>query len=281
MFEKKEKLYVYIVIFFISFAVFGLIVYIWSSLFLNSKYKEINTFDNSITYENKMTDYYSNYLQNALNIMNFEQLYMNISPEYVHSISIEEPDFDTLKYNLRDRNIIGTDISIISSTYSEYSNKQYYRFKYTNGNQTKYVNIIESQPYDFEVSFEQDDISSIIPNSNVTKAINNVEYNFVVSDSTTTSISYNLTINNNSDSIYVFDFNSLNHVQLIYNDTEYINMASIALSSTSGFELTPGSSKSITLLFNVESQNQFLISGFRFLNVTIGNENNNTILVDF
>ena len=50
-------------------------------------------------------------------------------------------------------------------------------------------------------------------------------------------------------------------------------MASVANSSTVNYSLTPGSTKSIEILFNISFNNQFNINGFLLNNVKVDGAN--------
>lgn len=267
--NNKEKVLIYTSIIVIVIIIIGLIVLIWKPMIDGVRYSDINKYDTSVSYEEMMKEYYTKYLNNALNITNFDTLFNNIDSSYLDSIQIS--DKAKVKEYLKDNGLISTNINVLSVDYSTDGNVGIYRVMYTSHSKTRYVNLKETAPYKFTISFEQSDLSKISTKSNINVTKDNIKYNFKLVTTTDKSVNYKVTIENNSMTDYEFDFSLLNSFQLIYGDEKYVNMASVANSSTVDYLITPGSSKSIEVLFNIPFKNQLEINGFMFNNVKVDN----------
>lgn len=279
--EKKEKIYIYTAITIVALVVILSIIFIWGQLFTTQKYKEVNKYENDISYESTMVPYYENLVAKELKISNFEELLPHISTNYLSSVGLENASPEEIKSYLRDNGLIGAIINITSTSYSSNYDGNYYRIRYNSGKLNKYVNVIENKPYSFVITFDQGNISAIIPNSSVTKNVNEVIYNFEMVDCTSNSVTYDITISNESEYVYQYDFSALNHAQLIYDDDKLVNIATNVISSNDDYTINPGSSKTYTFIYNIDSSNQFLINGFKFTNVKIGTAEKQTVSIKF
>ncbi len=264
--DKKEKVLIYTAIVIVAIIFIIVMYFIWSPFINETQNNDLNDYDTSITYENSMCDYYRNYLSEALKVTSFDNLYGNLDDDYINTIS--DGNKENVKQYLLDNNLISMDINITNIEYSTDSINNVFRVTYTTHNMTKYVNITENRPYNFKINFEQDNLKSLINSSGET-TYDNLKYNFEILESTLNSIRYKVTITNNSEYNYEFDFSALNSLQIIDNNSHYTNMALVANSVDVDYTLTPGSSKSIEVLFNISFENQMNITGFKFNNVIL------------
>ncbi len=276
--SKKEKLYIYIAISAISLILLIVIFIIWGSYFSSFSSKNINKYDDTVTYEDIMQNYYSYTCNRILNIINYDELFTYIGDEYKNNIGIT--DKDELKSYLRDNNFISTNILINNIYYITDGINNIFKVDYNVHNKNKNAIITEKEPYIFDISFEQDDFKTILKQKSPTLNYNNIEYKFEIVSSNNNSINYKITITNNDSSTYKFDFSALNSLRLRYNGEYYVNMAAVANSPTVDYNITPGSSKSINVLFNLSFDNQYKIDGFVFNNVLVDGQNK-TIEVTF
>ena len=279
MTENKEKILVYIAIAIIIVITIVVIGLIWGASISNVDDNTINNFDPTITYEEVMTDYYKEYLAENLKLINYDILYENINPDFITSVNCNTKE--ELKDYLRNNNLISSDINIQNIEYSnDNSDNSYYRVTYIVHNITKYVNITESSPYNFLISFEQNNFDSINNNINAKVNYDSVNFDLKVIENNDTSVKYSITITNNSNDNYQFDFLSLNNVSLRYDNNKYTNMAVAVATSNEDYTITPGSSKSFDVLFNLDFSNQMKIDGIRFANVKI-NQDTTSIEISF
>ncbi len=269
--DKKEKLIIYSAISIIAIILLIVIIFIWSPTFKKFQNSNINTYDDTITYEKIMDEYYTKYLNNCLNIANFDILYDKIDRDYISSLNIENTK-ESVKNYLRDNGLISSDINILDIDYSTDGEVNIFRVLYKSYNLNKYVNIKETEPYNFTITFEQQELNSLINKKNIKASINSVIYNVETLSSNDKSIRYKITIENKSNDEYLFDFSALNSVQLVYDDFNYINMASIANSANIDYKLTPGSTKTVEVLFNISFSNQIRINKLILNDVYVNNK---------
>ena len=226
----------------------------------------INTYDDSITYESTMKQYYKKYVADNLRIDRFDELYSRIDNDYLNSIGLT--DEDEVKEYLKQNKIISMTYEINNIEMFISDSKHMFLITYTIENNQKYIIIEEEKPYNFKISFvKNNNLSELLSKTNISKTVEDVEYDMCTIDSTRNSIRMKLTIKNNSNKTYEYDFSNLNYLQLKYGNDEYVNMAAIANSSTVNYAITPGSEKSIEVLFNLSLSDQLNISGFKLNNV--------------
>lgn len=265
--NKKEKIYIYIAIAAIALILFCVIFIIWSPYFFKINSKDINKYDNSITYEDVMKNYYLHTCKRLFNILNYDELFECINDEYKNNLKIN--DKSEFRSYLRDNEFISTDVLIENVLYITDGINNIFRVTYRVHGKTKYATITENEPYKFNIRFEQEDLKSILKYKSPTLNYNNVEYKFEIESSNENSINYKITITNNDTSTYEFDFSTLHSLRIRHSGGNYVNMAAVANSPTVDYIITPGSSKSINVLFNLSFDNQYNIDGFIFNNVLV------------
>ena len=271
--EKKEKILIYSIIVIVCLIVIFAIIMIWKPMV--SKSNNFNKYNDELNYEDTMTEYYKNYISEVLKVTNFDKLYNKLNSEYLDSIGLS--DKEQVKEYLKNNNLISMKYQVNNVETYESSDNNVFLVSYTISGQEKYVNIIESLPYNFTLSFVQsNNLNQLLSDISLDRVIDNVNYDFDIIESTKEQIRIKLTITNNSEQSITYDFSNLNSFQLKYNDN-YINMAAIANSSTVNYEILPKSSKSIETLFSLAFSNQINISGARFNNVKL---NNNTYTIE-
>ena len=258
--NKKEKILIYSAIIVIITLILIVIILIWIPTFKNFKNSDANKYNNNITYEDMMKKYYTNYLNNYLKVTNFDVLYEKIDKDYMSGLDIH--DKEKMKQYLNEKDFISMDINVQNIDYAKNDEFHIYRVLYTSHGVKKYVNIKETEPYKFTITFDQQELNSLLDKNSFTLSNDYVNYKFDVITSNDKSIKYKLTIENNSNNEYIFDFSALNSIQLIYADSNYVNMAAIANSSDVNYSLAPGSTKSLEILFNISFNNQVNINGF-------------------
>lgn len=262
--EEKEKIYIYSIIIVTAIIVVLVIAIIWNPMIKNKE--TINTYDDSITYESTMKQYYKKYVADNLRIDRFDELYSRIDNDYLNSIGLT--DEDEVKEYLKQNKIISMTYEINNIEMFISDSKHMFLITYTIENNQKYIIIEEEKPYNFKISFvKNNNLSELLSKTNISNTIEDVEYDMCTIDSTRNSIRMKLTIKNNSNKTYEYDFSNLNYLQLKYGNDEYVNMAAIANSSTVNYAITPGSEKSIEVLFNLSLSDQLNISGFKLNNV--------------
>lgn len=263
--DKKEKILIYSAITLVIVLIISLIIIIWSSSLSKVQYSDINKYSD-MSYENISTNYYREYLDKNLRPNNFDILYENISSEYMSSINCETKE--DMKAYLINNHLISNDLSIVEISYTENDNYNYYRATYRAFGQVKYVNIKENKPYNYEISFEQNNINGFINKGSISELYNDeILFELEMINADSNSVKYRITINNNSIHTYKFKFNSILGAQLRYDKNKYANISALALNESETNEIEPESSKTFEFLYNIDFKDQVKIDGFLFADV--------------
>lgn len=271
--DKKEKILIYSAITLVIVLIISLIIIIWSSSLSKVQYSDINKYSD-MSYENISTNYYREYLDKNLRPNNFDILYENISSEYMSSINCETKE--DMKAYLINNHLISNDLSIVEISYTENDNYNYYRATYRAFGQVKYVNIKENKPYNYEISFEQNNINGFINKGSISELYNDeILFELEMINADSNSVKYRITINNNSIHTYKFKFNSILGAQLRYDKNKYANISALALNESETNEIEPESSKTFEFLYNIDFKDQVKIDGFLFADVKRDNESIN------
>ena len=136
-----------------------IVVVIWIFNFSGTSNNEnLNYYDKKI-YSNEMLSEYENEIVNLLNINRVEELYKKADLKFLSDNGLDEDNFKTY---LLSNNLIGNSITIVSSECIEYENVYIFRYYYKNYSDYKYVNLIETAPDEYTISFEQEKVSSDI-----------------------------------------------------------------------------------------------------------------------
>ena len=197
--EEKEKIYIYSIIIVTAIIVVLVIAIIWNPMIKNKE--TINTYDDSITYESTMKQYYKKYVADNLRIDRFDELYSRIDNDYLNSIGLT--DEDEVKEYLKQNKIISMTYEINNIEMFISDSKHMFLITYTIENNQKYIIIEEEKPYNFKISFvKNNNLSELLSKTNISNTIEDVEYDMCTIDSTRNSIRMKLTIKNNSNKTY-------------------------------------------------------------------------------
>lgn len=227
------------------------IIYIWwpkgnDSIVSNSKF----TYED-IDEKEKAIDIYKTKIMTFLTENDLEQLYQKLDEDYKAEKNITEKNYQAF---LEESGFISKNgISIGECTVNIQKDDVYvYRFKYTCNNVSKYVNVIETKPYEYTLSFEQNSIPIVnntytetnegtISSSTKTTIIDNIKYEVTKNTLRENGITYTLKITNNSDKNVEYNFDNITNVTAIMSDGKRANMGGAVISADEDI-LTPGSS---------------------------------------
>ena len=269
--NKLIKIFIILII----ILIFILIIYfIWSPTFSKLSSDGINKYEDK-NYEEEIKKYYTNYFKENLKITNFDNLFSNIDEDYLNDINIFEKN-DVKEY-LKENNYISMNINIqnIEIYDRDFGEKVLIVTYTTNGNE-RYIYIYETIPYKFKISFFRDmELNEGMLSFDKSKIVDDVEYDIDVLQTSSTNITLKINIINNSNNILKYDFSYLDSIQLVYDSEKTINIAAIANSNSSNFELTPKSSNSIEVTFNLPWSNQITISNIRINNIEMNGQKYN------
>lgn len=281
--DTNKKTFNFTLLFIIAYAVLAVlvIIYIWwpkgnDSIVSNSKF----TYED-IDEKEKAIDIYKTKIMTFLTENDLEQLYQKLDEDYKAEKNITEKNYQAF---LEESGFISKNgISIGECTVNIQKDDVYvYRFKYTCNNVSKYVNVIETKPYEYTLSFEQNSIPIVnntytetnegtISSSTKTTIIDNIKYEVTKNTLRENGITYTLKITNNSDKNVEYNFDNVTNVTAIMSDGKRANMGGAVISADEDI-LTPGSSLEKELFFAISSQDQNKIKTIRLQQVKIGDE---------
>lgn len=281
--DTNKKTFNFTLLFIIAYAVLAVlvIIYIWwpkgnDSIVSNSKF----TYED-IDEKEKAIDIYKTKIMTFLTENDLEQLYQKLDEDYKAEKNITEKNYQAF---LEESGFISKNgISIGECTVNIQKDDVYvYRFKYTCNNVSKYVNVIETKPYEYTLSFEQNSIPIVnntytetnegtISSSTKTTIIDNIKYEVTKTILRENGITYTLKITNNSDKNVEYNFDNITNVIAIMSDGKRANMGGTVISADEDI-LTPGSSLEKELFFAISSQDQNKIKTIRLQQVKIGDE---------
>lgn len=281
--DTNKRKFNFTLLFIIAYAVLAVlvIIYIWwpkgnDSIVSNSKF----TYED-IDEKEKAIDIYKTKIMTFLTENDLEQLYQKLDEDYKAEKNITEKNYQSF---LEESGFISKNgISIGECTVNIQKDDVYvYRFKYTCNNVSKYVNVIETKPYEYTLSFEQNSIPIVnntytetnegtISSSTKTTIIDNIKYEVTKNTLRENGITYTLKITNNSDKNVEYNFDNITNVTAIMSDGKRANMGGAVISADEDI-LTPGSSLEKELFFAISSQDQNKIKTIRLQQVKIGDE---------
>lgn len=281
--DTNKKTFNFTLLFIIAYAALAVlvIIYIWwpkgnDSIVSNSKF----TYED-IDEKEKAIDIYKTKIISLLAEKDLNQLYQKLNEEYKSEKNITEKNYQAF---LEESGFISNNgISVGECTVNIQKADVYvYRFNYTCNNVSKYVNVIETKPYEYTLSFEQNSIPIVnntytetnegtISSSTKTTIIDNIKYEVTKTILRENGITYTLKITNNSDKNVEYNFDNITNVTAIMSDGKRANMGGTVISADEDI-LTPGSSLEKELFFAISSQDQNKIKTIRLQQVKIGDE---------
>lgn len=287
--DANKKTFNFTTLFIVVYAILAIIVllFIWwpkdklNNVNGNFKYSDVDE-------EQMAIDIYKTELTPLISKKNMDKLYEKLNYNYMAQNNITK---DNYKSFLETCNYISDSVNIIECSVSRQGNDIYiYKFKYSSNNEIHYVNLIESFPYEYSLSFEQDTIPIVDNTSSIsniennskseetsnnsntkTSVIDDIVYEIKVNTIRDNGISYTLKITNNSDKNAEYNFDNITNVSAIMSDGKIANMGGTVISSEEDI-VTPNGNLEKDLFFAISSQDQYKIKTIRILNAKIGEE---------
>ena len=228
-----------------------------------------------VNYAEVVGQEYAAMLPNILSIRNSESLYEKMNESYVKKYNLTK---DNIKSFLLENNMIGNDINVIS--YDSYSNDGVvvFRYYYKNYSNYRYVNVIETNPGIYTISFEQD-LNNIDTTSRTYKgALEGIDFELRLIEKNEESVRFVLNVANNSNNDVFIDFNDINTFSLINNDGTQYKVSGIVAEDIG--DLHPKSTITRELFFSINSQDYKNCRGLQVLNIRINGENK-ALVIEF
>ncbi len=256
---------VYIIIFVV------IIVKVWSPNKNNTiiKYKTID-------FESNVTSTYIGELKGLLMSKNIDELYSKLDLNYIKDNNFNKETFTQYANSKR---LFNDNAVFYEYEVANDGDTYIYIFKYRSNGFERTVNIIETKPYEYTISFEQNSIPGI-GKINLDTVKNNIRFEIKTLLTSSENIKYQAKITNQGSVDATFDFLSINGVSLIKNDGSIISLAAVVASSDNEGIIHPNSNITKELFFNINYQEFKNIKGIVFENVNIS-DTQTDIEVDF
>lgn len=245
-----------------------------------SKIADINTYTQTDNVADEIQKTYLQEIEELLNVENIDSLYLKTNKKFLEKNNLNEDNFK--EYILKNE-YVGRFPTSTSFTSSVQRNGSYiYRFRCYRDDRTKfYVNLIETQPFEYTVDFSQDTIPT--QDSGEYTYYNNeyeLEFNVIELERTEDTIAYQLKVTNNSDKEIEFYLNNISDMSLKIstesgNNIEgYVKQISSVLSSRK-YILNKDSYFVKKMYFALDMQYHSKVEGMIFYNVRIEDINKN------
>ena len=277
--NRNDKLLLYTVIF-IVIVIISLIV----SLFFIWRSREESgvTSYTYLGFEEEVVAMYQKQLQILLKENNTRLLAQKLDEQFLTDTNLSRDNLTTLKQYLTNKSLFSigrNSIADYTVSANEDTGVVVYRFKYYNlDGKLKYVNLIETEPYAYTISFENEYTSTSAKKS-VIDSTNGVKFELSLQESKENSLKYNAKITNISDEKVQFDFNNVASVELKLEDGNKVKLSSV-IASNDDYILAKDSYINQELFFAIPLDKQGEIKSIIFYNVLIG-ENKTNLEIEF
>lgn len=274
---KNWKIFLIIIFLYIIFAILFL-VYIWhpndsySSNFKYNQYTEQQANDKlEKIYEDKITGYLLN--------RNYMSLYKLMSKEFLDKNNLNENNFNQyLEDNYYFANKVTTNGYQITNT----SNSTIYSISYRTGLFPNTINVIETTPFSYTLSFGNDyteQINNGEQSSLKDYTSNGIKFSVVLNKSDSNTLYYTFNITNQDNENVKFDFSDINKIKLYSIKLDkYYRLSNVDIHNSNDDILTKGSSINRDFSFEIPMNSQTQINSIIFYNVNInGNYTDVTI----
>ena len=212
-------------------------------------------------------------LKSLLFSNNSDYLYEKMDKTFLDSNSLTKDNF---KNYLTVNRLVGNEVNLIKYSYYEGDSYCTYRITYTvkttTGTKTSVVNVLESKPYEYTISFDKTTIPAD-KNSYVSSEVEGIKFEVSLVQTAENFVKYNVKVTNLYNESVKFDFSSLSNVQLLLQDGSKVNQASVVISGDSEVEVNKESYITNEFSFNINLENQNKIKSIIFENVSINEQN--------
>lgn len=261
MFQDKEKVFTYLIIFTVVVALLIVILTIWIP---SSTVKDltIRNYEEK-NYAQSRIEYYQQNAYNILGVSNFEKTYSKIDNNYLVENNLT--DAQSAKDYLMTNSFIGSSIVVESvDLLSKNDNNYLYRITYNISEKRKYAFISEKKINDYTITFSS---TGTLNNLEASTTKNYGDFEFIVNtkESRLDSIVFEITVKNNSKDIRAdFDFADIYSVQATLEDNSVYNLSTLVSTGDNKFNLNPNSYFTKEYVFSIPQDLQGKISLITF-----------------
>lgn len=233
-----------------------------------SKYTAVSTEE----IDSKIVDKYTSEVIELLSSYNYSNIYNKLNKDFIEDNNLSEYNIEAY---LKDNGLVGDLVTVEKITrYIDGDNIYVYRLKVVVDYNVKFVNIIETKPYEYTINFEQDTIP-IIGTSSYSATVDNILFEISIAKKQEKAIIFEVKVTNTGDDLVKFDFTSVNSVALAINDGGFIKQPSSILEKDMDYSLNKDSYFIKRFYFPINMQYQKDINSLSFYNVKIGNSEKN------
>jgi hypothetical protein len=233
------------------------------------KYSDIN-------FEDNVRGMYIGELKGLLMPKNIDKLYSKLDSEYITKNGFTK---DTFYNYATTKRLLNTNAVFYEYQVATQGDTYVYIFKYRSNGFERVVNLIETKPYEYTLSFDQDSVPSIGQVSAV-KFNSDMKFEVTTLESKKDSIKYELKITNNGTKEADFDFLDINSILLVKSNGNTVSLAAVVASSDNEGLLPANSTITRELFYSVDLQEQGSLKGLIFKDVLIDG-NKQDIEIDF
>lgn len=267
--EKKNDINIYILSGIIVFVIL-IIVIIYSLVTNIGDDNEVNILE-EVDYKSRSIEAYTNILKDLLVPDNSQNIFEKLDESFKNNEGITE---DNIYNYLVNNGLVSSNIQIEDCNIFERNTYVVYRFKYDGFLPGRYVNLIETEPFNYTLSFDQSDFNNIIFEENIEYTSEYIELAIEDSEVTDSTVKMNFRIYNISDNDIQINLNDIYTISLVLNDGETITQNSIvANENMNNYILKPNSNILVEASFDVSEGQQPNIVGILFRNISVNGEN--------
>lgn len=231
-----------------------------------AKYTEAS----SETVETEAVNMYINDILSILKDKDYKKFFEKLDDDFIVANNLSE--YNIQEYLDKNGFLAGEPSANFKEVnfYSEKNDVYVYRVRFYFGRNTRYINIIETSPYNYKINLEQKTVPKVYNNSFNVK-VDDIEFQITESEKREDCLIYNVKITNYSDKKVTFDFTSINNVVLAMNGDGTIKQPSSILEAGTDYSLNKDSYFTKSFYFPINMQYHKDVIGFNFYNVKIGN----------
>ena len=219
------------------------------------------------------TEAVTSYIDETLELFNnknYKEFFNKLDSKFVSANNLSESNIEEY---LNKNGYLGNEATANYrevTFYSERNDVYVYRVIFYFGRNTRYINFIETSPYNYKINLEQKTVPKVVEN-NYTVNVDNIEFQINENEKREDCLIYKIKATNKSDNKVTFNFTSVNSVVLVMRDGGTIKQPSSILESGTDYSLNKDSYFNKTFYFPINMQYHKDVIGFNFYNVKIGN----------
>lgn len=265
-FQENRKIVIIFGIVYIIVMIF-VITYIWSPKTYKSKQSsdivKYEQYDETGVQNKAMQDYVNDIAYSFM-LGEYDQLVEKVSDDYLEYNGLTKNEMIN---ELKNSGYTSYSTQITSLTQYDLGNIYVYRGELTNGKKMRYINIIETYPYEYTITF--DDFYKYSSDV-VSKTTEGIKFDILTSFNNISYIEYKIKVTNEDNDLVKMNLNSEDYVYIELTDGTTGKVSYTAVEGKDYTTLSKGSSVVRILMFRVPLQSQESIEKIVFKDVDMG-----------